>query len=179
MRPEVFYVRAAGLVGDVIDAERIFPVLRDEVPWPDLGTRKKIYMVIPDANGQTHCRPDRMCPLHPVVSEIATAVGRALACRFDTICLNYYPSGLVGLGWHSDDSEEIDQESPVAIVSFGETRALETRPMADRTAVRRYTLHPGSVFVMPAGFQLKHEHRVPPSGTGVEGRISLQLSKRP
>ncbi len=82
--------------------------------------------------------------------------------------LNVYRDGRDHVDWHADDEREIDQRSPIASVSLGAVRRFRVRP-AERPAagsVRKshgLPLDPGSLLVMPPGFQADWQHRVPPA----------------
>lgn len=90
--------------------------------------------------------------------------------------LNRYDHDRQALGWHSDDSDIMDHTKAVVVVSFGEPREIWWRKKGDKGVVpteNRQLLEPGSLFVMPPGFQQTHEHRIPKGDRPMQTRISL------
>ena len=114
-------------------------------------------------------------PVHyvPVVENVASMVQRLLGVRFDGCFLNRYDNARDWLGWHADDSPEMDNTCPIPIVSFGATREIQFRRKDRSGEVMKVDLTSGSMLVMPPGFQLTHEHRIPKSGAVVGQRVSL------
>jgi alkylated DNA repair dioxygenase AlkB len=99
------------------------------------------------------------------------------------------------LGWHTDNDPGINHERPIAVVSFGSRRDIMVRPIVSRdpiisasrvmeTATRgfdndlpetveRINLTNGSLFLMDAGMQQTHQHRIPKAGEKRGPRVSL------
>ena len=78
------------------------------------------------------------------------------------VLLNFYESGADRVAWHADDEPEVDQDAPIASVSLGAARRFHVRRAADHAERYRLALEPGSLLIMPAGFQRIFEHAVPP-----------------
>ena len=96
----------------------------------------------------------------------------------NVVLLNVYADGQDHVDWHADDEVEIDQRSPIASLSLGWVRRFQVRPARrPSTGVRRartVLLEPGSLLVMPPGFQGDWHHRVPrESAAGVQRRWNL------
>lgn len=91
---------------------------------------------------------------------------------FEACFINGYEGKQNALGWHADDSELINHDHPIAVVSFGSTREIWYREKNDGLIFTQKLAH-GSLFVMPAGYQLTHEHRIPKADRDVEPRISF------
>ncbi len=87
--------------------------------------------------------------------------------------LNMYHDGSDALGWHADDDPGIDHSRPIAVVTLGQARRIEWKKQKPGSHPQGVVLEHGSLFLMPAGFQQTHFHRIPrdPSADGV--RISL------
>lgn len=86
---------------------------------------------------------------------------------------NYYRDSSDHLGWHADDDPNINHDKPIAVVSLGAEREIWYREndASEKTAL---LLQHGSLFLMPAGFQYTHQHRIPKaSRQDVGPRISL------
>lgn len=100
--------------------------------------------------------------------------------QYNVCVLNRYDNARQALGWHSDDSPEQDQSHPIAVMSFGQAREIWTRPIGASGVVLledRYLLEPGSLFIMPGGYQQTHQHRIPKVGAECGLRISLTFRK--
>lgn len=94
--------------------------------------------------------------------------------------LNRYEGERNALGWHSDDSPDTASSDPISVVSFGEPREIWWRRIGDTGAVpeeNRKLLEPGSLFVMPPGFQEKFEHRIPKGSKKMGVRVSLTFRR--
>lgn len=91
---------------------------------------------------------------------------------FAACFINGYEHHRQHLGWHADDSEMIDHTAPIIVASFGVSREIWTKPK-DSDEVSKFLLDHGSVFIMPAGFQQTHLHRIPKHHAECGKRISL------
>jgi alkylated DNA repair dioxygenase AlkB len=92
--------------------------------------------------------------------------------ELDCCFINGYETKRDSLGWHADDSPEMRRDQPVISLSLGGERDIEVKENATGEK-QRFRLGHGSVFIMPAGFQQTHEHRIPKAGYDVPPRISL------
>lgn len=115
-------------------------------------------------------------PWHPTIRGLQEALDRFLGVQFDTCFLSHYPDFDDHLGWHADDSPEMDPDRPIAVVSVGATRPIWFKP---KTAPKGFEpvqlrLCGGSLLVMEAGMQRDWYHRIPKSSDQRCGpRISL------
>ncbi|MDX1532766.1 MAG: alpha-ketoglutarate-dependent dioxygenase AlkB [Nitrosopumilaceae archaeon] len=89
--------------------------------------------------------------------------------------LNRYDDLKDHLGWHSDDSPEMDDKRPICIYSVGDAREIWFRPKGDKNPENVYKLlmEPGSLVVMEPGMQIEWEHRIPKCDRKCGVRISL------
>ena len=90
--------------------------------------------------------------------------------------LNGYENERDHLGWHADDSPEIDHARPIASISLYENpsdaRAIWFRENGAATHEAVSMAH-GSLVLMGAGMQQTHQHRIPKHGAKCGPRISL------
>ncbi len=98
--------------------------------------------------------------------------------KFDVCFLNRYLNQRDQLGWHSDDSPEMDDARPIVIVSFGVEREIWFRPIPVEGAtapeqVHKVKLGHGSICIMEAGMQDTWQHRIPKASFECGERISL------
>lgn len=115
-----------------------------------------------------------MSPRHNIES--------AFNIDYDVCFLNRYNGERDHLGWHSDDSPEMDPAYPIMVLSLGASRAIEFRVREDYTGPVSFqpysvTLESGDLLVMPAGFQQIAQHRIPKVDRKTDVRISLTFRK--
>ena len=113
---------------------------------------------------------------HPVVKKIMYLMNIDNNLKFNACFLNRYDNQQNHLGWHADDSVEMDINHPIAVISFGAEREIWWKDKDYRGVVpqsNRQLLQNGSLFIMPAGFQRLYVHRIPKADRDVGMRISL------
>jgi len=95
---------------------------------------------------------------------------------FNVCFLNKYNDQHNHLGWHADDSPDMRKDQPIAVVSFGAEREIWVKPKDQKGVTppeQRFKLADGSLFVMPAGYQDTHLHKIPKCDHACGWRISL------
>ena len=96
--------------------------------------------------------------------------------NYNVCFLNRYDTDKHQLGWHADDSPSMNMEHDIAVVSYGAEREIWWKTKEFKGLVppeNRQLLENGSLFVMPAGFQKDHLHRIPKNDRTCSTRISL------
>jgi alkylated DNA repair dioxygenase AlkB len=119
-------------------------------------------------------------PFNNIVNNIMNVLNNDFKCSFDICFLNRYDNEKMWLGWHADDSPEIDPNHPIAVVSLGAEREIWIKEMGykgDIPVENRYMLNNGSLFMMPTGFQKTHYHKIPKWSKPCDTRISLTYRK--
>lgn len=94
--------------------------------------------------------------LNPLISQIK----RDFAFEPNNCLVNYYPTGQHYISFHSDQDMEMMAHSGVAIVSFGATRHMILRKIADHRLRYCYPLPPGSIFYMRDAVQKTWQHGI-------------------
>lgn len=112
-------------------------------------------------------------PWHPVIQQIRSVAETFAGVRFEVCFLNRYHTNRDQLGWHADDSPEMDDTRPIAVVSLGAVREIWFRPKGTGIAHEAIKLASGSLVLMAAGMQDEWEHRIPKASYLCEERISL------
>jgi alkylated DNA repair dioxygenase AlkB len=110
-----------------------------------------------------YARTYQPVPASTDVSNLMARVSEFLGCKLDVCFSNMYSGPSNGLGWHADDSPEMDPDRPIVSVSFGQARAIRFRPNSDPAHVEELILTHGSVAVMRPGMQLTWQHSIPKS----------------
>jgi len=92
--------------------------------------------------------------------------------KFNSCLLNLYHDGNEGLGWHSDSEKSIQENSPIASVSFGAQRKFSFKHKQSRKTISIQLEH-GSLLLMKDTTQRNWLHCLPKSKTITEPRINL------
>ena len=138
-------------------------------------------------------------PYHKTILEIRKALEDKTNSVFEVCFLNFYRDQTDQLGWHADDSPEMDDARPIGIVSLGVEREIWFRPILNVTCsccnekppchkmscyvrnstrtsfgeVTKVKLQHGSLCIMGPGMQDNWQHRIPKTGFTCGERISL------
>lgn len=112
------------------DADKLFKALRDELSWVRIGLtpRSEYYCNDTDVpytygTGQ-FARTYEVQPYSQAILDIRAAIEAEAKTNLDVCFLNHYHDSSDQLGWHADDSPEMDDTRPIAIVSFGAEREI-------------------------------------------------------
>jgi alkylated DNA repair dioxygenase AlkB len=105
--------------------------------------------------------------------EIRKALEALTASTFEVCFLNRYLNQSDHLGWHADDSPEMDDARPIGIVSLGVEREIWFAPKGKASGVTKVKLEHGSLCVMAEGMQDAWMHRIPKASFQCGERISL------
>ena len=165
------------LPGWVTGADDVFERLLGVVPWR--AERRMMYDRMLDVPrllcyyGADDVLPD------PSLAEAMTALDvryrPELGEPLCTAGLCLYRDGRDSVAWHGDTSGRTVSETVVAIVSFGNPRALALRPVAGRGPTLRYLLGHGDLLVMGGTCQRTWQHAIPKATTAIGPRISVQF----
>lgn len=109
----------------------------------------------------------------PILAELKLKLENFLNIKFNSLLCNYYRSGQDSVGWHTDAEPGLNPKSPIASISFGQTRKFQFRRKEKGSEITDINLEHGSLLVMPAGFQENHVHQVPKSPSQNGERINL------
>lgn len=164
--------------GFIADPEAAFARLWAELPWErrDGAPRRECWMNDRAAaytyGSKAGARTYTARPWHPLVLDVRDRLVAITGTAFEACFVNGYEGPRDHLGWHADDSPEIDGGRPIAVVSLGSTRAIWFRRKGEATH-EACSLAPGSLLLMAAGMQATHDHRIPKHGALCGARISL------
>lgn len=126
----------------VPDAQDAFQRLRYELDWErrEDAPRSEYYcndLPVPYVYGRGKgVREYHPKPYHAVILRIRKAIEAITGTTFEVCFLNMYLSQTDSLGWHADDSPEMDDERPIAIVSLGVERDILFRQTQDKICVQ-------------------------------------------
>jgi len=174
------------------DATRLFEAFQ-KLDWEQRDAPRQEYYcndvpkpyVYGRGKGQREYQPK---PWTPELKYVQTAMESLLDTRLEVCFLNRHMNQKDQLGWHADNSPEMDDARPIVIVTFGVERKIYFRkwPLFTRGAAadlgpehketyghHELTLQNGSVCVMLPGMQDEWQHRIPKASFQCGERISL------
>lgn len=110
------------------------------------------------------------------LNDIIASINNALGFKPNNCLINLYEDGSSTMGFHSDQTDILFENTGVAIISLGETRTLRFRNIEDRKVNIDYNLPSGSLIYMDNFVQKTWQHAIPESNTE-NGRMSLTFRK--
>lgn len=161
-----------------LDPKSIFEDVKNEVEWEqrDKAPRLEAFLskrTDPYTYGSGNfSRTYFPKPYGKYVKALDSVAETFSDCSYEACFLNYYKGPRDHLGWHSDDSDVIDENKPIVVISLGSEREIWFREKGS-SEVEKISLKHGSILVMHAGMQQTHEHRIPKHGAECGERISL------
>lgn len=196
--PEVKKIDVGGgvqvtlVTGEIRMPEQVYNILRKDLAWERIDKTPRSEYFASDIDkeytygkgaGERAYQPQPWIPALKQLQREAEFWTRLVIqpCKLEVVFLNLYLDGKDQLGWHADDSPEMDDKRPIVIISLGAEREIwfRQRPSDDplSTAVSevfKVNLPMGSICIMPPGMQDTHQHRIPRSSLNECGpRISL------
>jgi alkylated DNA repair dioxygenase AlkB len=112
-------------------------------------------------------------PYHPIILTVRKQLETLTGVVFEACFVNCYRNQSDHLGWHADNSPEMDDVRPIAIISFGAEREIWFRPKSEVNRIEKLKLEHGSAAIMAPGMQDAWEHRIPKAGFQCSERVSL------
>lgn len=140
-------------------------------------------------------------PYHSVIKSIREDLELFTGYTYEVCFVNLYLNGSDHLGWHSDNSPEMDDARPIASISLGSERDIHFRRIPhvcwscngsgrydnsgspkcsgcngtgkEQNDTKRIRLQNGSLCIMLPGMQDEWQHRIPKTGFVCGERISL------
>jgi alkylated DNA repair dioxygenase AlkB len=117
---------------------------------------------------------------HKIVKDILDKLNSEFNTSYNACFLNRYDNEKNHLGWHADDFTGSDLDHPIAVISFGVERYIWVKDKNFKGVIpqeNRFLLTSGSLFIMPAGYQKDHLHRIPKHDRICGPRVSLTYRK--
>lgn len=111
-------------------------------------------------------------PWTPALSAVKSRVEAVAGSTFNACLLNLYPTGAVGMSWHSDDEGALGRCPTIASLSLGASRRFDFRHKRDRQK-RSLMLHDGQLLVMSGATQHHWQHALPKTTKVRTPRINL------
>jgi alkylated DNA repair dioxygenase AlkB len=169
------------------NAEQAFETLYHELPWVSVTPARREWYTnkvpVPYTYGTgERARTYEQQDPHPLVTLIGDMLSGVRGEEYEVCFANLYENERNALGWHADDSPEMDPERSVVTVSFGAERDILVSSIeANRDGMLRigspliesFRLGSGSAMFMLPGMQQTHYHRIPKASFKCGPRISL------
>tara|TARA_X000000950_G_scaffold265505_1_gene339860 strand:- start:1357 stop:1896 length:540 start_codon:yes stop_codon:yes gene_type:complete len=109
------------------------------------------------------------------VKKIQEKIKKEIGVYFDSVLINYYQNGSIGMKYHSDETyNEWEEES--VVISFGDERKIIFREITNKESKCTLLFENGDLLLMKNGCQSTYQHRVCKSKTEKK-RISLVFKK--
>ena len=143
--------------------------LRRSCAFSDSGVRGYSYAGVVRMPWRWHVS---LLPLLPRIRAVA-------GCPFNFALCSLYPDGAAGLGWHSDDEDDLEPGAPIASLSLGAARDFSVRQLQPPRLTLSQCLSNGSLLLMEgARFQERYRHCLPERLRCHEPRINLTFRRR-
>ena len=116
------------------------------------------------------------CPMSNTVKKIQNFISDNYGVYYDSVLINYYENGNVGMRYHSDEIYD-EWNEDTAIVCFGANRKIAFREIENYDNKTFFEMSNGDLLFMKEGCQKKYQHRVLKDKKILEDRISLVFKK--
>lgn len=155
------------------DTDRYYRTFLSETPWAQY--RRKMYeKVVPDPRLTAWYGKDGTNEWTTELLEIKSKVEAVAGVTFDGVLLNYYRDGSDSVSWHSDNLPTDGKGTPIASVTFGETRIFKVRHKTRKDVKQlQVPLTHGSLLLMGETMQLNYEHHIAKTSRKIGPRINL------
>ncbi|MCH2195686.1 alpha-ketoglutarate-dependent dioxygenase AlkB [Kordia sp.] len=154
--------------------EILFEFLKNNVSWDVRMAARKTASF-----GKAYNYSQISYPYQVFTNEIQEVVGlieKELSFAPNNCLINYYLDGKSHMGFHSDQTDILVEDTGVGIVSIGETRTLRFRHIENKDIIKDFELPSGSFLYMTKEVQDEWQHAIPKSNTE-NGRMSLTFRK--
>lgn len=166
--------------------ERAFPELESAeafdlywtgLPWVDRGApRRECFVATKPVDytygASAYARTYSSDPIPEFMLRFWKAAEEFSGVEFELCFCNGYVDEKNHLGWHADDSDSVDDNRPILVVSIGAVRDIYFRDN-ERTFIEKLTLGNASGLLMGPGMQDTHQHKIPKHSAPCGPRISF------
>jgi alkylated DNA repair dioxygenase AlkB len=115
-------------------------------------------------------------PISNTVKKIQNIIKEKYGKYYDSILINYYLNGNIGMRYHSDETYD-EWKDDTVIVSFGESRILSFREINNYENKTKFNFESGDLIFMKEDCQKIYQHRVLKDKKIQNDRISLVFKK--
>lgn len=152
----------------------LFNILTKTINWDERMSARKTASF-----GKAYNYSQIDYPYQEFLPEIETIIKQLkpiIGFEANNCLINYYMDGKSKMGYHSDQTDILETNTGIAIVSIGELRILKFRNIENPDKFLTFELTAGSLVYMTQEIQKKWQHAIPKSDTE-NGRISLTFRR--
>lgn len=164
----------------VADSQRLYNNLLINSHWLEVKqARKEMFLSRDIFRTYFYGNEDYEYTSSPYTSEVRE-ISDLIGDDYNVCFLNRYDNQHQALGWHADDSPNVDPNHPIAVVSLGAEREIWIKPQGYKGVIpecNKQLLHNGSLFIMPPQFQQNFFHKIPKHSRECGTRISLTFRR--
>lgn len=155
------------------EADQYYQTFINTTPWAQY--RRKMYdKIVPDPRLTAWYGKDGTNDWTPELLAIKSKVEAEVGIQFNGVLLNYYRDGNDSVSWHSDTLPASGKTTPIASVTFGETRIFKVRHKTRKDIQQLdIPLTHGGLLLMGETMQLHYEHHIPKTAKKIGPRINL------
>ncbi len=153
---------------------KLFEDLRENTDWDERMLARKTASFGVAYNYSDIFYPDNKMPKS--INEIAIKLQEVIGFLPNNCLINHYLDGKSKMGYHSDQTDILFENTGIAIISLGETREIIFRNIQNKENKVNYQLKTGSLLYMTQEVQGTWQHSIPKNDTN-NGRISLTFRK--
>jgi len=147
--------------------EELFKLLKDNVEWDEsMSDQKTASLGVPYDYSESTSPHTRLIP---ELTNIVNRIEHEFDFEPNNCLITYYPEGDSKVGFNADQTELLDDNSGIAILSIGETRTLQVKNIIETVD---FELSSGSLLYMTQKVQQVWQHSIPAGG-----RMSLTFRR--
>ncbi|MBO9635937.1 MAG: alpha-ketoglutarate-dependent dioxygenase AlkB [Chitinophagaceae bacterium] len=147
------------ILGFLIDSDKLFDQLYNTVEWDNRMMARKTASYGVAYNYSQMDYPYR--EFLPELRLVTEKIQENLGFLPNNCLINYYPDGSSKMGFHSDQTDILENDTGIVIVSLGATRILRFRNIANKELLVDYALPAGSLIYMSQELQQHWVHAIP------------------
>ena len=154
--------------------QSLFKILKRTIDWDERMIARKTASF-----GKPYNYSQLEYPYQPFTLEIETivnSINNMFYFRPNNCLINYYETGHAKMGFHSDQTDILIEDTGIVIISIGETRLLRFRNIENKSKIVDFSLISGSLLYMKNDVQNIWQHSIIKSDTE-HGRMSLTFRK--
>lgn len=159
----------------LIDSEIIIRYLRHKIIWDNsIVSRKTASFGIPyNYSGINYQQRDMPNTFNDLVKIVESVSG----FKPNNCLVNFYYNGVSKMGFHSDQTDILENGTCIVIFSFGSTRILRFKNKINRDIIYDIPLECNSFFSMSQNVQSEWLHSVLPDNFNNNERYSITFRK--
>jgi alkylated DNA repair dioxygenase AlkB len=154
----------------VDNSDLLFDKLKNTIKWDERMKARKTASFGVAYNYSQIKYPDQ--EFTEELSSLISLIEKEIGFKPNNCLINFYLDGHSKMGYHSDQTDILEKETGVIIISLGATRILRFRNIKKKELIRDYPLPSGSLIFMSNALQKEWQHSIPKSETQ-NGRMSL------